>query len=492
VVVPAIVVSCADGIGPSEQIGAVTVSAPATEISVGSSLQLMASVLNSSGVAMPGQSVQWSSQDTTILSVSSGGVVTGRAGGSATVTASSGSVVGTIAMTVRFGPCTAATATAAGTITSGQTVNGILTRSDCVLRAGHYADGWLLTVTSPATIRVDLTSSQFDALLHVTDAAMNLIAVDDDGGEGTNSRLYHNFMPGSYVIWATTHAPGETGTYALSMAPVTLCSAATTAAAAVGSTVSGTLTQNSCILPHGNPGAGWRVSLTTATALSVTLRSTSFAPLLVATDLQLIPLAFAMPYSPDTIVQLVQHFPPGEYVLWATSPEGGVGPFTMSVETARIPVCDRSAGAIAPGQTRSGTLTGSSCRLPDGRVADPWQLTLAAPATLRIDLTSQQFDAFLILTDQAGGIVASDDDGGEGVNARIVRQLPAGSYTIWATTWVPGMTGAYQLAVQPSSGGAAARLQDISLLNKAGGSAPRMYMGSAGGWLDRWTRAGGK
>jgi hypothetical protein len=79
-------------------------------------------------------------------------------------------------------------------------------------------------------------------------------------------------------------------------------------------------------------------------------------------------------------------------------------------------------------------------------------LTLAAPTPVRIDLTSEEFDAYLLVTDDAGNVVAEDDDGGDGFNSRIVATLPAGTYTVWANTFGPGETGPYQLSVASVAG----------------------------------------
>ena len=46
-----------------------------------------------------------------------------------------------------------------------------------------------------------------------------------------------------------------------------------------------------------------------------------------------------------------------------------------------------------------------------------------------------------------------NDDGGDGLNSRISRSLPAGTYTIEATTYATGATGAFTLTLQADGGG---------------------------------------
>jgi hypothetical protein len=118
------------------------------------------------------------------------------------------------------------------------------------------------------------------------------------------------------------------------------------------------------------------------------------------------------------------------------------------------PLCTTSmtAGTIAAGQTRSGTLTASSCLLPNGSAGAGWLLTLTSETTLRLSMTSSALDAIVVITDmQLNGLIGNDD-GGTGTDALLFARLPAGSYVVWATTF-PGETGAYQLTVNTAQTG---------------------------------------
>ncbi|MDY7012082.1 MAG: tetratricopeptide repeat protein [Cyanobacteriota bacterium] len=66
---------------------------------------------------------------------------------------------------------------------------------------------------------------------------------------------------------------------------------------------------------------------------------------------------------------------------------------------------------------------------------------------LVIELTSSEFDSYLILFDPESNQIADDDDGGEGNNSRIIVTLPAtGTYTIFANSYEAGETGNYTLS----------------------------------------------
>jgi CHAT domain-containing protein len=71
---------------------------------------------------------------------------------------------------------------------------------------------------------------------------------------------------------------------------------------------------------------------------------------------------------------------------------------------------------------------------------------------IAIELTSSEFDSFLILLDPEKNNLAADDNGGEGNNARIVVTLPAtGTYTILANSSEAGQTGNYVLSWQSAT-----------------------------------------
>lgn len=91
-----------------------------------------------------------------------------------------------------------------------------------------------------------------------------------------------------------------------------------------------------------------------------------------------------------------------------------------------------------------------SCRtsLRDGAYASAAQFSLTSPQAITIRLDSVEADPFLYLLDDQGDVVEFDDDGGSGLNSRIDRLLPAGTYRALATTFTPGETGWFALAIK--------------------------------------------
>jgi hypothetical protein len=99
-----------------------------------------------------------------------------------------------------------------------------------------------------------------------------------------------------------------------------------------------------------------------------------------------------------------------------------------------------------------GTLTANSpiSNLRAGCYCTVYNVKLTAGTVYTIDLRSTDFDAYLYLLDDFGGILAQDDDSGGGLDARIViRATYTGQHQIVVTTFGQGMRGNFTLLVRP-------------------------------------------
>lgn len=115
--------------------------------------------------------------------------------------------------------------------------------------------------------------------------------------------------------------------------------------------------------------------------------------------------------------------------------------------------------SIRPGQTVRGELTTSDPTLDDGSHYDCFAVQTRQGQSLQIDQMSDAFDSYL--TVGAGSCAnptnpESDDDGGGGVNSRVVRMGDGGMLAIRVNSLEGGKTGAYQLRVTEVAGGAPA------------------------------------
>lgn len=451
VIVALLAAGCSESsAGPSadEDLASIVLISPPTSLAIGATVQLAATTLNSQGAAITGHPVSWESQQPAVASVTPSGAVTGLTSGTATIRALSGSRSASVTLTVARAPCTSSTAI--GTFAPGQPSTGGLDASDCMLQGGTPAEGRRLTLGEATTLRIELSSAQFDPLVLVTDQAMNPIIGAGGGGPGTVARLLQTFGAGTYYVWATSFSDAASGSFTLAASPVTMCEPAVTAGAIIaGQTVSGALTDGSCLLPNFQKGQGWAFSLAETTVLRFDAQGNGILPVLIATgtapELPIVTIGFP---SGQAATSFIHSFAPGEYRLWVASLDDTPGNYTLSMSVATLPSCDEIEGPIAVGQAVQGALTIDDCGLPDGRHADLWELTLAAPATLRVDQMSQALDSYLIIRDGAGVVIAEDDDGGDFLNSRIERPFAAGTYRITSTSFMPMAVGAYQLSVQ--------------------------------------------
>jgi len=86
--------------GGTNQIAAISISSPMDSVlAAGSTVQLQAVTADSRGVVVPAV-VNWTSSDDAVAAVTSSGLVSARATGSATITASSGAASATYAIRV--------------------------------------------------------------------------------------------------------------------------------------------------------------------------------------------------------------------------------------------------------------------------------------------------------------------------------------------------------------------------------------------------------
>ncbi len=117
-------------------------------------------------------------------------------------------------------------------ISAGQSINGVLTTSDCSFYFGtdsankYYTDVYSFSGTAGQQIAITMNSTAVDAwldLYNVNDVAADALIYNDDGGGGTNARIpagtgYFTLpATGTYYIWANTAIPNQTGPYTITL-----------------------------------------------------------------------------------------------------------------------------------------------------------------------------------------------------------------------------------------------------------------------------------
>ncbi len=108
------------------------------------------------------------------------------------------------------------------------------------------------------------------------------------------------------------------------------------------------------------------------------------------------------------------------------------------------------AVSVTPGQL---TRAHPQDRMRPGRHAVVYEMNLPAGQAYQFDVSSPRgpghFDTWLRIEDAQGNELKSDDDSGEGLDARIVFTAPnAGVYRIVVSSFSAGATGNYVLTVR--------------------------------------------
>jgi hypothetical protein len=226
----------------------------------------------------------------------------------------------------------------------GETVHGALSASDDVLEDGSFFQSYRLESVAGEAVVITLESDDFDAYLLVgrwADGELEVLAVNDDGDDGTNSRVW--WLPpatGSYVVQASSLFPGETGRYALSVRAAPAIPAVGTAWAVpivVGEARSGILAHGDPMLDDGSYYHLYSFEAAAGERFVITLRSSDFDAFLTvgwADEDELMPLATDDDGGGETDARLLWAAPgAGTYLIQANSFGGGeTGRYTLTVE----------------------------------------------------------------------------------------------------------------------------------------------------------------
>lgn len=301
-----------------------------------------------------------------------------------------------------------------------------------VLRSDDEVLDWMdggselpLRVDRRAMYTIDLRSGQFDTVLTISGNGVE--ARDDDGGDGTDSRLRVLLEPGSYTLGVGGWGSSGQGLYRLAVASRTV---------PAGLSQGGRINADGSELQGAFQGAPlqYRFSLRERRLVTAEMRSQDFDSLLVLRG------AGVEHYDDDggegLDSRLVRVLEPGDYTLEAGTATTGSGLFALTLSASEAPE-GAGGGPLVIGAPRDGMLL--------SEISDRYPFTVEAGAEYVIDMASDDLDSWLELFDAGGTSLASDDDGGGGLNARIRTYLEPGDYVIEAGTL--GGDGTYRISI---------------------------------------------
>ncbi len=373
-----------------------------------------------------------------------------------------------MAVGLALGCLAASPARAQQQIPVGSSVSGQLSASDPILQDNTHYKLFTFQGVAGQAVQIDLISNDFDAYLYLRDASGTSIAHDDDSGGGLNARIVMTLpSTGMYTIVANTLRQGQFGNFTLRLQSV----AAQNQMAQqipVGSSVNGVLTDGDPTLSDGSHYKLFTFQGYAGQTVQIDLMSTAFDAYLYLRDSTGTDLAHDDDGGGNLNSRITQTLPySGTYQVVAnTLRSGQFGAFTLQLQAsqaqtptvtqiqatpsaAALPV----VGQIGLNQQVQNTLMQGGTTW-NGKPIHLYGMPCAAGQSFRMDILST-WDNYAVIFDPSGNQVASNDDGGGGLNARIDFTCPtAGTYRLGVTTFSASTsTGAYTMQVQPLTQG---------------------------------------
>jgi hypothetical protein len=268
-----------------------------------------------------------------------------------------------------------------------------------------------------------------------------------------------NVLTGRSVTWSTANpavatvstnglvtavAPGSVAISARIDNATASASINVAAAATCGvPNLSGTITVSGVMPPS---GCNYTYISNNAKVLLAEVSSTLFNPYLLFGPISGVTWGYNVTNSGTLSIELMI---PGNVQMQAGGTNAGSGAFSLRITEIETDVsnCNRTKAAIK-GASWSRNIATTDC-LDQVFYYDAVNIRLAAGETITIDMTSNAFDAYLELYNSSGQRVAANNDGGGGTNARISFTAGAAErFTVWASTFRSGATGAYTLSIR--------------------------------------------
>ena len=351
--------------------------------------------------------------------------------------------------------------------TSAYDERGALAGGDETLDSGEYADVHTVNVRAGQDISVILTSDDFDTFLGVRPAGGELVQNDDWEGSSNMSRIdLPNVAGGQLQIVVTSFKAGEKGNYRIQV----LTSGKGGTKGRSGPRIErGKLENGDTTLNSGEYVDHYTFAGTAGEQVVVDLRSTEFDPYLI------VKTPGGEQFDNDDhegsgersqLVLTLEET--GEFRVLVTSYKAGEsGAYALTITQA-------SSGSDTDGpvaaRTERGSLGSGDKTLRSGEYVDSYRLEAAPGQRIVLDVSSSEFDTYLLLKTPSGEQLENDD--AEGLSGHSVIEHVAtevGTYTVLVTSYQAGETGRYDLTInttadQRQASSTRSRQQDVNAL----------------------------
>ncbi len=407
-------------------------------------------------------------------------------------------------------------------IVAGTAINSSLARHGPKLPDNKPFDVWRYSGRRGERIVITNRSSDFDAYLYVyqlSGSTVREMARDDDGAGSLDAQIAMELPEaGEYLIVPGSFSASAQGDYVLTVQDMAAacaeggpCAPGETAAAtgrirpaitaahrplALPATLSGVLPDSAAQLPGAGRFQAYRFRGRANDRIVLTMESAAFDPYLHLALLRA-PSARLVGSDDDggtgVSARLVATLPEdGEYLVVASaltaSGSSTSGPYSLSMAPcdsacaafSDVPTARTSASyaraihaprrQITSGTVVEGTLGPSDSTLNDGAHFHAYWIQATANQPLRAAMQASALDPYLTLLRLEGdslASVATDDDGGDGLNALLDWTVDrTGTYVLVATAASQRSSGSYTLLLDQSA--SITREQFLAAANTAG------------------------
>lgn len=321
-------------------------------------------------------------------------------------------------------------------LASGAPQSGTLAGGSSCRTQDSLQDTYTFTTASPGTVDITLASNDFDGSLLLMDGKNNNLT-QSDGSDNQNAHIVANLPAGTYALGALSADPGNyTVTYNFTGHALPACPGPQNLAPNSG--YIGVLGPNSCSGQDGQAVDWYQFNNPSDGTVALFMTSTHVDAYLTLLDGQGNVLRQDDDSYGGTDSMIVQWLPAGTYTFGASASGGSQsGQYQVNILSVGGP---RAQGCQPISDLRTGTTQGTlyvtSCQYSDDTFADVYRVQAMNAGTLDIEMDSDSFDSYLILTDANGNVIDFDDDSGGGNNARLTTPVDVGTYYLIAKPFV--------------------------------------------------------
>lgn len=305
------------------------------------------------------------------------------------------------------------------------------------LRAGASITDWAdsarripLQIEQAGLYAIRMASDDFDTLLKLEGNGLSL--ENDDAGGSSNSLITARLEPGRYTLVADGYGGNIDGQYSLTVEERTV--------------PEGSLLAEGSALVAGRQGSAlyqgraqtFRIEVPSRQLVTLQMRSDEIDSYLRLNGQG---VSLSDDDSGDGLnARITAILEPGSYTVEASTAGNAstAGLFTLDYTLAPVPQ-GAGGGSLTVGEARD-------AHLVEG-LTDRYTVDVRRAGDYIVEMTSGEIDSYLRLK-RGDEEVASDDDSGGSLNARIEQNLPAGTYVVEASSAVGPQSGPYRIVIR--------------------------------------------